>query len=521
MQQGLPPHLAPLLTAEAYPHEVREIRLVETHISWVLLTGDLVYKIKRPVRYPFVDLRSARTRKFLCEEEVRLNRRFAPELYEGVVPVTAEDGVTRIGGKGEAIEHAVRMRQFERSGELAVLLAESRIGPEELRTFGRALATIHQGLPADVNGPFGSLASVRESLLGNVEQIGTIVERGGLPPPAAGLSERMEQLLEKHSGTIAARKPSGHVRECHGDLHCGNVVRHGGRLVAFDCLEFEPAFRWIDVAHEIAFLYMDLVRRGGAPHAAAFLGSYLEASGDPGAARLVRLYGAHCALVRAKVAALSASAESREEDEAHKDYAAYLGCAEQFLRADRPALILMSGLSGSGKTWVATRLAPEIGAMHLRSDVERKRLAGVSEHASTQSAVGGGAYVSGMNAQTYRRLAEGARDVLAGGLSAIVDATFQRREDRAIFVRLADEAGVPLTLVRCRAPDAVLEARIRERARAGSDASEADIGVLNWQRAHYEAIHPEEGLTVIDADTTRDSVVMDVKNELAARGLPG
>jgi predicted kinase len=179
-------------------------------------------------------------------------------------------------------------------------------------------------------------------------------------------------------------------------------------------------------------------------------------------------------------------------------------------------LILMSGLSGSGKTWLATRLATEIGAIHLRSDVERKRLAGVPEHASTRSSVGGGAYEPDMNARTYRRLADCAGDVLAGGLGAIVDATFQRREDRAHFIELAVKAGVPLALVRCTAPDAVLESRIRERTRAGADASEADIAVLNWQRAHYEPIDPAEGLAVIEADTTHESVLANVKRELSA-----
>jgi aminoglycoside phosphotransferase family enzyme/predicted kinase len=510
--RGLPPHLAALLTPRAYPHEVGEIRLVETHISWVLLTGGIAYKIKRPVRYPFVDLRSAERRRFLCEEEVRLNRRFAPELYEAVVPITVEAGNARIGGSGEAVEHAVRMRQFARSEELAVLVAESRIGPDELRTFGRYLFGIHRELPAEVAGPFSTVDAVRASLLANVEQLESIAARSGTALPDASFRPRIESLIGRHARTIEGRKASGHVRECHGDLHCRNVVRHAGRLVAFDCLEFEEAFRWIDVAQEIAFLWMDLTARGAPAHAAAFLGAYLEAGGDYEACRLLRLYGAHCALVRAKVAATGTPSPT--------DFAAYAGCARQLLGTDRrPTLVLTSGFSGSGKTWLARRLAPEIGAIHLRSDVERKRLAGVDPLAGTASPVGGGAYASDMNARTYRRLAASAADALAGGFNVIVDATFQRREDRARFVTLAREMNARLALVRCGAPDAVLEARIRERTRSAHDASEADLAVLDWQRTHFESIGPEEGLAVIDADTTRDSVVSDVGKALDAFGL--
>jgi len=512
--QKLPPHFASLLTPEAYPHETLEIRVVETHISWVLLTGRFAYKIKRPVRYPFVDLRSASKRKFLCEEELRLNRRFAPELYDAVVPVTSDAGRARIGGEGEPIDHAVRMCQFAPSEELAALIAESCVTPNELRAFGLSLAAIHERLPADTDGEFGTLQAVRATLASNVEQLESVSQRTGVGQPLdEKVRESLPALIERLSATIEGRKASGRVRECHGDLHCRNIVRHAGKLLAFDCLEFEPAFRWIDVAHEIAFLYMDLRKRGASRHAAAFLSAYLQASGDYEAARLLPLYGAHCALVRAKVAALG--------DPTSDDFTAYVDCAKSLLVPSRPVLVLMSGLSGSGKTWLATRVAPELGAIHLRSDVERKRLAGVDSLASTQSPVGGGAYASEMSSRTYRRLAECAADVLAGGLTVFVDATFQRREDRAHFVRCAARAGVSLVLVRCRAPDAVLESRIRKRARSGTDASEADLAVLDWQRAHFEAIDPGEGLAVIDADTTSESVVADVKGRLAALASSG
>jgi predicted kinase len=333
---------------------------------------------------------------------------------------------------------------------------------------------------------------------------------------AAELAPALWHLFERQISTLDSRVGAGRIRECHGDLHCRNLVRHAGRLIAFDCLEFDPAFRRIDVADEIAFLWMDLQRRDAKPHAAAFLNAYLQASGDYAAARLVTLYGTHRALIRAKVAILEAdgarTAESRSR--AWGDYAAYLKCAEQCLTLRSGGLVLMSGLSGSGKTWLASRLARLLGAVHVRSDVERKRLSGLSELARSGSTPGRGIYESEMNVRTYRRLAECAADSLTGGFTTIVDATFQRREDRMQFARIAEEAQVPAVIVRCEAPISVLEQRIRARTLAGTDASEADHSVLEWQRTHLEPIGPDEGLHVIDADTTSACVESEVSARL-------
>jgi uncharacterized protein len=328
----------------------------------------------------------------------------------------------------------------------------------------------------------------------------------------------IEERLDRLGATIEARHAAGRVRECHGDLHCRNLVRHNGHIVAFDCLEFEPAFRWIDVAEEIAFLFMDLCSRGGYAHARAFLNAWLASSGDYEAMRLIRLYGAHRALVRAKVAALEA-ADAKDADtraQAGETHRRYIDCARSLLRLARPALVLVSGLSGSGKTWLSERLTFRGGAVHIRSDVERKRLSGRSERSSSGSGVGEGLYTPDMNSLTYSRLAECANHALAGGFTAVVDATFQRRADRAMFARLARDAQVPVVLVRCEAPAEVLRQRIVDRASTGKDASEANLQVLNSQQALFEPLSPEEDLRTIYADTTRATVVSDVQSELTA-----
>jgi aminoglycoside phosphotransferase family enzyme/predicted kinase len=479
---------AGLMNPAAYPHEVRYVRLIETHISWVLLTGEYAYKIKRPVVYPFVDLRAAERRAFYCAEEVRLNRRFAPELYLDVCEVREDRDSVRIGGSGRVVEHCVKMRQFARDEELDRLLETRAVEPDALEDFGRDLADLHAKLPAaSAAERWGSAKEVGKVVLGNVQQYEQAATRIGFPAEL-NLRAALSSQLTSLGATIDARRERGRVRECHGDLHTRNIVRIGGRLVAFDCMEFEPAFRWIDVAEEVALLLADLRARGHGRHAHAFVSGYLTRSGDFGLCRVLDLYQAHRALTRAKVAALQT---------ARADHDAQVQVARRALVRKSPLLVLITGLSGSGKTWLARQLAPDLGAVHLRSDVERKRLAGLAERANSRSDTGAGLYSADQTDRVYAHLAKCAEEVLAGGYPVIVDATFSLRSQRALFADLARRMSVRLQVVYCDAPLSVLRQRIEERNAAGRDASEADLAVLDWQLKHREPIEPAESLDVL------------------------
>jgi hypothetical protein len=513
----LPGHLTALLQPAAYPHAVRAVQLVETHVSWVLLTGEFAYKIKKPVHFPFVDLRSVERRAYFCAEELRLNRRFAPELYLRVCAVTLEGGRARIDGHGEVIDHAVCMHQFRAADELAALLASGELAPPALAAFGRELARLHAGLPCpDAGEPWGRPESVRALLLRNLAECQQAAELLDAAQSVQSLSDAYQSRIEAALPWMASRRTAGRVRECHGDLHAGNIARYGGRLLAFDCIEFEPAFRWIDVAEELACLYMDLRARSFDVHAQAFIGGYLFELGDYSACRLLLLYGAHRALVRAKVAALQLGSASEAQTRAasREAHCRYLECAKDLLAARRPQLILMCGLSGSAKTWLAERLASSLGAVHVRSDVERKRLAGLTAGQRAAAALDEGLYSAAMSTATYERLRQCAAEALDGGLSVIVDATCQRRAQRARLSSLGPEHHAEVRLVFCHAPREVLESRIAARERAGVDASEADRRVLALQQARFEPVDADEGLAVIDADTTRADVVRQVLQQL-------
>ena len=491
-----------LLKPGAYPHPVAELRLVETHISWVILTGEVAYKIKKPVDFGFLDFSSIDKRKACCDAELVLNRRFGSDIYLDVVPIAHGDGGARIGGPGAAIDWAVKMRQFPDDAQMDVRLRAGRVDANDLARFAEDLAALHGRLPrAPADSEFGSRALVWAPVGENFEQI------DGTPFAArrrADLHEIREWSRALHAALTShfeARRTAGFIRECHGDLHLSNLVWLAGRAVAFDCIEFNARLRWIDVVSDAAFLAMDLDTRGRTDLAYVFLDRYLERSGDYEGARALGFYLSYRTMVRAKVAALGArdavappSADVARFD-LHVDYA--LARA----RKQRPLLLLMCGVSGSGKSWLAERLVPRLPAVRVRSDVERKRMHGLAPTARASAAPQQGLYADAATDATYARLEACTAALIAGGVDAIVDATFLSASRRARFRALAERLGARDRVLVCTAPEAVLLERVRARNLAARDPSDADETILRAQLdAGLELDQNERALT---ADTSK------------------
>lgn len=487
--ETLPPLVRGLLQPAAYDHAVREVRLLQTHISWVFLTGDFAYKVKKGVNLGFLDFSTIERRRHACEEELRLNRRLTADLYLDVVPITGTREAPRLGGEGAPIEYAVRMREFAQADQLDRRLAAGALAAGELEAFARDLAVFHSSAArARAGDPFGEARAVAAAALDSAADLQARARGPAEAGPAAALLRWLRQAPV--DVLLAGRKRGGFVREVHGDLHLANLARWRGRVVPFDCIEFEPMLRWIDVINDAAFLVMDLIHRGATPLAYAFLNAYLEATGDYQGVRLLRFYLVYRALVRAKVAAIRRDAGGGDADADTQSVQGHLALAGCLAAARTPTLVLMHGFSGSGKTFASGALAAARPAVRIRSDVERKRLHGLSLLARSGSDVARGLYSPAATRATYDRLAVLAEAILAGGEDCIVDAAFLVREQRAMFFALARRLAVPVVIATCEAPAELLEQRVL--ARTASDASEAGLAVLQHQRRTADPLAPEE-----------------------------
>lgn len=485
-----------LLDPGVYAHPVEQLRLKETHVSWIVLTGPYVYKIKKPVKLDFIDTATLERRRFLCEEELRLNRQLAPDLYVDVVPIVRNVDGLRVGGAGAPVEYAVRMKQFASADELQELLARNAVSGEEIEQLAVLLGEFHAHTPR-LTGNDTATQRIFDTVLGNVHELTTLERSLGTLPHLEALADWLRERMLHDRERFLARERDGYIRECHGDLHSGNIVRWQGRLLPFDRLEFEPKLRWIDVMDDLAFLAMDLTSRGRPDLACVLVSRYCELNGDYAGVQLLPFYAVHRALVRAKVDALSARDIPHRRSEFLERLHIRLRAAERWMAPPRPSLVLMHGVSGSGKSWLSERLIPALPAIRIRSDVERKRLAGVSINENAEPAV----YSQNFTQRTYARLSGCAAACLDAGFTTILDATFLDPSQRVIFRDLASRMDVPLAIVACTSDRQELERRILERAKSGDRVSDADLEVLAAQLQNLQPFDPQELDSVIRVDT--------------------
>lgn len=506
-----------LLTADAFPDAVGQIELVETHISWVILTDRYAYKIKKPIVLDFLDFGTLERRKFYCDEELRLNQPYAPEIYLDVVPIVEEAGQPRFGGDGEAIEYALRMRRFDQELTLDRQLAAGKLTPEDMRDLGEVIAARHaKASLVAASRRERQHETTKRFIYDNFAALEGFADEQLL----AKLAEWSHDQLEKLESILWRRFDDGFVRDCHGDLHLGNIVRLPGGIVTFDCIEFDPELREIDVVCDIAFLVMDLVSRERHDLAAHFLNRYLEQNGDYAGTALLDLFFVYRCLVRAKVAAIGSQelAAGPARDATVEDIHRYCRMAERQISKRPPLLILMHGLSGSGKTWLSGHLLARLPAIRIRSDIERKRMHGVGETEATRSPVGGGIYDATTSEAVYARLADAAATILRHGHSVILDAAFLSAKQRARALAVAERLGLDAVIVHVDAPEYLLRHRLERRAAGGRDASEAGQRVLDHQLATHTPLTPgETGIAVICENPAESDVDLIVARIRSAR----
>ena len=506
-----------LQTAAPYAHAVDQVEVIETHISCVLLAGEYAYKIKKAVDLGFLDFRSLQSRLHFCHEEVRLNRRSAPDIYLRVVPITGSAGAPRVDGDGPPIEYAVMMRRFEQRARLDCLLADGAMSDAIVDQLAARVVEFHRSIAVAQPGQgFGTLQTISQAACQNIEQLLPLLDDAADRAALADYDKWLQAQHRQLGDRFAQRLETGFVRECHGDLHLANIVLIDGRVVLFDCIEFNAQFRWIDVFNEIAFLAMDLHSRGKPGWAWRLIDRYLEATGDYPGLALLRYYLAYRALVRAKIDLI------RARQLTHGDAADATHAADRLLLAKghahvrlaldccappRPALLITHGFSGSGKTRGSQSLLERLGAIRLRSDIVRKQLHGIAPLQHGNHAPGRGLYSDEATRATYARLGELAGGILRAGYTVIVDAAFLQRRQRAAFRALAAECGVALAIIHFTAPVGHLRQRIARRHAAGSDASDADLAVLDHQLATHEPLQAGEAdfVLVRESDASPDA----------------
>jgi uncharacterized protein len=470
--------------------------VIETHISFVLVCGPHAFKLKKALKTQFLDQSTHARRRRACQEELRINRRLAPDLYLGVVCITGDVDAPAIDGAGAELECAVKMRAFRQDGLWDRLAANQALGAAQVDELVGILVPFHDAAAqAPPSGHLESPARMRSPIVQTLDDLHCTMDA---PADRAALSELRafeSESFVRLRALMAQRLARGRVRECHGDLHLGNVTMIDGHPVVFDGIEFNDDLRWIDVMNEMAFMAMDLHAHGLTALAHRFINGYLETSGDYEGVGLLRYYMAYRALVRAKVALLRAaqcapphgtdSAELSESAHQRTAASSYLALALRLSRsvcdATRPTLMITHGYSGSGKSTLTRSLIEASGAIRIRADIERKRLVGMAPLNRRGDVEGVALYGPAMTAATYARLRRLAGIVLRAGFHAVLDATFLRRQQRVTARRLAAKWGVGFIIVDFEVDAEVLRERLRARQAQGRDASDADESVLAGQ----------------------------------------
>jgi len=497
-----PPLITAMLNPGIYDHPADNLQLIETHISWVILAGQYAYKLKKPVNLGFLDFSTLEKRRFYCEEELRLNHRLAPSLYLQVVAITGLPEQPCLNGPGEPIDFAVKMNQFPRDAQLDRMLNRGELLPEHIDGMACFVADFHRHtVMADPETTYGDPEHIDMPVTENFSQIRDRITNSSYLKTLETLQQWTKTEFDKLLPILRLRKAKGYIRECHGDLHLRNLAWVNQKPLAFDCIEFNPNFRWIDVISEIAFLVMDLEDRGQPLFAQRFLNRYLEQSGDYAGIQILRFYLVYRALVRAKVDAIRCSQDGigkQEQKEAEEDFSGYLRLAENYTHTSLPRLIITHGPSGSGKTTLTQPLLEKLGAIRLRSDVERKHLFGLKADGRAQAKPGKGIYTTDSTEKTYQKLAELASTILDAGYSVIIDATCQKPAQRALFQQLASQKQLPYVILEFTASADALRSRITKRM---GGASDADLRVLDYQLSHWHPLQKNETEFTISIDT--------------------
>lgn len=521
-----------LMHQDCFDHRVTSLNLIETHISWVILTGPYAYKIKKPVNLGFLDFSTLEKRQFYCQQELQLNQQLGADIYLEIVTINGTTQEPRISGQGPVIEYAVKMHQFPQSSQLDRMLKNGQLKAIHIDAFAELLASLHQkNNIANSHDLFGKPSTLIEAVNENFAYLNAQIKEQQLQHKISQLEGWSTDTAERLLSVFEKRKRLGFIRECHGDLHLRNMAWVNNKPLVFDCIEFDDNLKWIDVISEIAFLIMDLQKNGCYSLASRFLNRYLESTGDYEGIAVLPFYLCYRAMVRCKVEAIQkvqSSNKTSQHQEAKVSLEAYLQLAQSYSQLDFSSkfspnsntkpntntvkLIITHGFSASGKTTVSQQVLEKLSAIRIRSDVERKRLLGVNSQEDFHANVGEGIYTLEITRQTYSKLLALAKTVLSAGYTVIIDAAFLKESQRLAFRTLAENLKFPFVILDITAKPNTLRRRIREREKGASDANSK---ILESQLISAEKLTRKELSFVVVVDTENDLGVHNALERLA------
>lgn len=490
--------------AKAYPHPVKDIKLIQTHISWILLTGKFAYKIKKPVNFGFLDFTTLKKRKFFCREEVRLNRRLSPDIYLGIVPIKKVKDGYFLGNKGETVDFAVKMRQLPEDACFTNLIERGTANPLLMKKVAYLMADFYNKAETDEDiakygEPERVFINIEENFSQTAPYIGITIEREVYHE----LKEYSFNFLEREKHRFFKRIEEGNIKDGHGDFHCQNIYFYKDKIYVLDCIEFNKRFRYADVASDVAFFLMDLDFRNASSLGNRFLNTYLNITGDYSLLSMLKFYKIYRAYVRGKISSFELNMplpEDKKRDITERARA-YFHLAHGYLKDKTPPKIFATtGIVGSGKSTIAQALATRLGAIVLRSDIIRKKMLGLKIDKHYYEPFGKGIYTPKITAVVYEKIFELAKEILEYGFSVILDASFSKQAYRKKVVELSKEKGIPYLFLHCVCDENTIKQRLLKREQRKEEVSNGHYNLLSTFKASFE---PPANLNTYSVDTTQ------------------
>tara|TARA_R110000868_G_scaffold380784_1_gene646878 strand:- start:52316 stop:53857 length:1542 start_codon:yes stop_codon:yes gene_type:complete len=497
-----------LQNADLYSHPVSDFNVFETHGSWVITTGEFVYKIKKPVHFPFLDYSTLAKRKHYCEQELKLNSEMAAQIYIDVVPIYGNEEHPSFAAQGEPIEYAVKMREFSQQQLFSQLLKNHKLSTDIIDQLALSIVAFHKNITvAGDEITYGSAEQTHQLAMDNFSETLALLTDADDIAQLKQLETLTEQAYQRIKPIMATRKAKGFIRQTHGDIHLNNIVLIDGKPVIFDRIEFNESFIWNDTMADLGFIVMDLDEHGQTAFANRLANRYFEYSGDYEGVKLLPYNCAYRAMVRAKVDQFRLQQPGLSEIEIasiKRHYQACLSLVENYLQLTTPQLFITHGVSASGKSTVAKIVVEKAGAIQLRSDLERKRLANIDLFENTESPLLADYYSPEFSEKVYAQLLELARDVIAAGFTVVVDASFLTAAQRQPFENLATELNIPYTILHCHAPADTLRQWMTERAETNTrNVSEARLDILEHQLQQDDDFTDTEKQHIVPINTTK------------------